>query len=222
MGFHALVSRFADLVAHWLIKLKQRPLTNQNQGAVFTTNPIQKNHMHTQVVLLVWQVGDCAVFMSNPTKNLNLPYVGSIENMWEGCMGNMVVRVKWFYHPEETKPGRRPSDGKVRLSWEIINYTISVVRSQRWGNRKPGFSWHLANLSLIMICTLKTSISCMWKCLAQEHITRILALQSRIQWSGNQDKSGIHDKIRNVTNIVEPLWRDHLSRLKLLSARYCG
>ena len=25
----------------------------------------------------------------------------------------MVVRVKWFYHPEETKPGRKPSDGKV-------------------------------------------------------------------------------------------------------------
>ena len=58
--------------------------------------------------------------MSNPTKNLNLPYVGRIENMWEGCMGNMVVRVKWFYHPEETKPGRRPSDGKV--SFKLRNH----------------------------------------------------------------------------------------------------
>lgn len=60
-------------------------------------------------------VNDCAVFMSNPTKNLNLPYVGKIESMWEGCGGNMVVRVKWFYHPEETKPGRKPSDGKQSL-----------------------------------------------------------------------------------------------------------
>ncbi|PFX32012.1 BAH and coiled-coil domain-containing protein 1 [Stylophora pistillata] len=60
-------------------------------------------------------VNDCAVFMSNPTKNLNLPYVGKIESMWEGCGGNMVVRVKWFYHPEETKPGRRPTDGKQSL-----------------------------------------------------------------------------------------------------------
>ena len=65
--------------------------------------------------------------MSNPTKNLNLPYVGKIENMWEGCMGNMVVRVKWFYHPEETKPGRRPSDGKVSLK-----NIIGTVRSKRW------------------------------------------------------------------------------------------
>ena len=67
----------------------------------------------THECLLLFQVGDCAVFMSNPTKNLNLPYVGRIESMWEGFSGNMVVRVKWFYHPEETKPGRRPSDGRV-------------------------------------------------------------------------------------------------------------
>jgi hypothetical protein len=25
----------------------------------------------------------------------------------------MVVRVKWFYHPEETKAGRKASDAKV-------------------------------------------------------------------------------------------------------------
>ena len=91
-------------------------MTNQDQGVVFSANLNQTNREHTQVVLLLLQVGDCAVFMSNPTKNLNLPYVGRIENMWEGCTGNMVVRVKWFYHPEETKPGRRPSDGKVSLS----------------------------------------------------------------------------------------------------------
>lgn len=26
----------------------------------------------------------------------------------------MVVKVKWFYHPEETKLGKRHQDGKVR------------------------------------------------------------------------------------------------------------
>ncbi|KAH8037408.1 hypothetical protein HPB51_009963 [Rhipicephalus microplus] len=46
------------------------------------------------------QVGDCAVFLS--TGRPNLPYIGRIEAMWEGWNGNMVVRVKWFYHPEET------------------------------------------------------------------------------------------------------------------------
>lgn len=46
------------------------------------------------------RVGDCAVFLS--TGRPNLPYIGRIEAMWEGWNGNMVVRVKWFYHPEET------------------------------------------------------------------------------------------------------------------------
>lgn len=66
--------------------------------------------------------------MSNPTKNLNLPYVGKIENMWEGCGGNMVVRVKWFYHPEETKPGRRPTDGKVSTAL-LFNARLNVTRT---------------------------------------------------------------------------------------------
>ncbi len=28
----------------------------------------------------------------------------------------MVVKVKWFYHPEETKLGKRHRDGKVSLN----------------------------------------------------------------------------------------------------------
>ncbi|XP_049515568.1 trinucleotide repeat-containing gene 18 protein-like isoform X2 [Dermacentor silvarum] len=47
------------------------------------------------------RVGDCAVFLS--TGRPNLPYIGRIETMWEGWSGNMAVRVRWFYHPEETK-----------------------------------------------------------------------------------------------------------------------
>ncbi|XP_046399706.1 mucin-12 [Ischnura elegans] len=49
------------------------------------------------------KVGDCAVFLS--TGRPDRPYIGSIESMWESWGGNMVVRVKWFYHPEETKGG---------------------------------------------------------------------------------------------------------------------
>ena len=47
-------------------------------------------------------------------------------------MGNMVVRVKWFYHPEETKPGRRPSDGKVSLSKKKKKNILGTVCSKRW------------------------------------------------------------------------------------------
>jgi hypothetical protein len=58
-------------------------------------------------------IGDCAVFLS--AGRPNLPYIGRIESMWESWGSNMVVKVKWFYHPEETKLGKRQSDGKVRV-----------------------------------------------------------------------------------------------------------
>lgn len=45
------------------------------------------------------QLGDSAVFLS--TGRPDRPYIGRIEAMWEAC-GTMVVKVKWFYHPEET------------------------------------------------------------------------------------------------------------------------
>lgn len=47
------------------------------------------------------QVGDSAVFLS--TGRPDRPYIGHIESMWETANGGMVVRVKWFYHPEETQ-----------------------------------------------------------------------------------------------------------------------
>lgn len=46
------------------------------------------------------QVGDCAVFLS--TGRPDRPYIGRIESMWESWGSSMVVKVKWFYHPEET------------------------------------------------------------------------------------------------------------------------
>ncbi|KAI1884389.1 hypothetical protein AGOR_G00225900 [Albula goreensis] len=58
------------------------------------------------------RVGDCAVFLS--TGRPHLPYVGRIESFWESW-ASMVVKVKWFYHPEETKMGKRHRDGKHAL-----------------------------------------------------------------------------------------------------------
>ncbi|TMW47682.1 hypothetical protein DOY81_007230 [Sarcophaga bullata] len=45
-------------------------------------------------------VGDCAVFLS--TGRPDRPYIGRIESMWENSVNNKIVRVRWFYHPEET------------------------------------------------------------------------------------------------------------------------
>lgn len=59
------------------------------------------------------QVGDCAVFLS--AGRPHLPYVGRIESFWESWTSNMVVKVKWFYHPEETNLGKRHHDGKVSM-----------------------------------------------------------------------------------------------------------
>ncbi|XP_028822074.1 BAH and coiled-coil domain-containing protein 1-like [Denticeps clupeoides] len=61
----------------------------------------------------VLRVGDCAVFLS--AGRPQLPYIGRIESLWESWASNMVVKVKWFYHPEETKLGKRHRDGKHAL-----------------------------------------------------------------------------------------------------------
>ncbi|XP_044193215.1 BAH and coiled-coil domain-containing protein 1 [Thunnus albacares] len=59
------------------------------------------------------RVGDCAVFLSPGRPQL--PYVGRVESLWESWSSSMVVRVKWFYHPEETCLGKRHRDGKNAL-----------------------------------------------------------------------------------------------------------
>ncbi|XP_017728840.1 PREDICTED: trinucleotide repeat-containing gene 18 protein-like [Rhinopithecus bieti] len=56
------------------------------------------------------RIGDCAVFLS--AGRPNLPYIGRIQSMWESWGNNMVVRVKWFYHPEETSPGKQFHQGQ--------------------------------------------------------------------------------------------------------------
>lgn len=50
-------------------------------------------------MLFITQVGDCAVFLTAGSSAK--PFIGRIESMWESY-GNMMVRVNWFYHPEET------------------------------------------------------------------------------------------------------------------------
>ncbi|MEQ2196455.1 Trinucleotide repeat-containing protein 18 protein [Xenoophorus captivus] len=57
------------------------------------------------------RIGDCAVFLS--AGRPNLPFIGRIQSMWESWGSNMVVRVNWFYHPEETNPGKKLTDKKT-------------------------------------------------------------------------------------------------------------
>lgn len=47
------------------------------------------------------EIGDSAVFLS--TGRADRPYIGRITSMWKTNSCNMIVRVKWFYHPEEAQ-----------------------------------------------------------------------------------------------------------------------
>ena len=98
--------------------------------------------------------------MSNPTKSNNLPYVGRIETLWEGCSANMVVRVKWFYHPEETKPGRRPTDGKVH-STSFLCFTVRVLTGFIHFNISFCFVYARARARAHGRCTCSCSFSCL-------------------------------------------------------------
>lgn len=60
------------------------------------------------------RLGDCAVFIS--TDRSSLPFVGRIDSLWETGSGNMIVKVRWFYHPEETKAPPNLCDQKVFFS----------------------------------------------------------------------------------------------------------
>ncbi|KAM4623762.1 LOW QUALITY PROTEIN: BAH and coiled-coil domain-containing protein 1 [Polymixia lowei] len=95
------------------------------------------------------RVGDCAVFLSPGRPQL--PYVGRVESLWESWSSSMVVRVKWFYHPEETRLGKRHRDGKNALyqsshedenDVQTISHRCQVVSRAEYehliGRRKPG------------------------------------------------------------------------------------
>lgn len=94
-------------------------------------------------------VGDCAVFLSPGRPQL--PYVGRVESLWESWSSSMVVRVKWFYHPEETRLGKRHRDGKNALyqsshedenDVQTISHRCQVVSKAEYDHlmreRKPG------------------------------------------------------------------------------------
>ena len=69
-------------------------------------------------------VNDCAVFLS--TGRSDRPYIGKIEMLWETGNGSMMVKVKWFYHPEEIETCGRKFDLKLPVN---IAYKLSLIVS---------------------------------------------------------------------------------------------
>ena len=47
--------------------------------------------------------------------------------MWESWGGKMDVKVKWFYHPEETKSGKKLSWLKVSILFQLLLFFQSAI-----------------------------------------------------------------------------------------------
>jgi hypothetical protein len=58
------------------------------------------------------EIGECVVLISS---SHDLKFIGRIISLWESWDGGMYVRVKWFYHPEVTKGGKRLLETKRAL-----------------------------------------------------------------------------------------------------------
>lgn len=79
----------------------------------------------------------------------------------------MVVRVKWFYHPEETRLGKRHRDGKVKTAvchLAFLNWnTLVVVRGTA-----PLYSLWSDKLNYYVVIPKKSAstseyLKCSWK-----------------------------------------------------------
>uniref|UniRef100_A0A3Q3WBV4 BAH domain-containing protein n=1 Tax=Mola mola TaxID=94237 RepID=A0A3Q3WBV4_MOLML len=144
--------------ASFIPRPKTSPFLAGRQMWRWSGNPTQRRGLKGKARKLFYKaivrgrdtvrVGDCAVFLS--AGRPNLPYVGRIENFWESWTSSMVVKVKWFYHPEETKLGKRHRDGKHALyqschedenDVQTISHKCQVVSREEYEcltrNQKP-------------------------------------------------------------------------------------
>ena len=76
----------------------------------------------------VINVGDCAVFLS--AARVDRPYIGRVELLWETHNGNMMTKVKWFYHPQEIElPDVKKFDLKIAVRTKSMKSTFTNPNS---------------------------------------------------------------------------------------------
>uniref|UniRef100_A0AAZ3NR67 BAH domain-containing protein n=1 Tax=Oncorhynchus tshawytscha TaxID=74940 RepID=A0AAZ3NR67_ONCTS len=138
-------------------------------------NPTQRRGMKGKAKKLFYKaivrgremigIGDCAVFLS--AGRPNLPFIGKIQSMWESWGSNMVVRVNWFYHPEETNPGKKLHNKKVGVRGQLV---LSPGGDQPWqettqqegrGQRSTGFITRRRPTLARNYTTRRTGIRCL-------------------------------------------------------------
>lgn len=55
------------------------------------------------------------VFLSNGKSKFK--FVGCVESFWENPDGSKSVKVKWYYHPEETRGGAN----QIQFTWVSLD-----------------------------------------------------------------------------------------------------
>jgi hypothetical protein len=101
---------------HWLDEGYRRPGSKGKAKKLF--------HRAIKRGAEVLNVGDCAVFLS--TARVDRPYIGQVELLWESWNGNMMVKVKWFYHPEEIETHGKKIELKFPVSFGKTNEQTSL------------------------------------------------------------------------------------------------
>lgn len=85
--------------------LMQVYLRNEDVAAARKCYPAMR-HAQGDVV----RVRDCILLKSGP-KAKDLPYVAKVSALWENAEdGEMMMSLLWYYRPEHTDGGRRPTD----------------------------------------------------------------------------------------------------------------
>ncbi|KAK9128290.1 hypothetical protein Syun_017087 [Stephania yunnanensis] len=94
-------------------------LAGKGEEEVRRRNPISSPslNLHVLVVLdldvLIHAAGDCVLM--KPAESSKLPYVAMVEKIEAGVRGQVKVRVRWYYRPEEPIGGRRQFHGSKEL-----------------------------------------------------------------------------------------------------------
>ncbi|XP_051573330.1 BAH and coiled-coil domain-containing protein 1 [Myxocyprinus asiaticus] len=144
-------------------KPKMSPILPSRQMWRWSGNPTQRRGLKGKARKVFYKaivrgkdmvrIGDCAVFLS--AGQPHLPLIGRIESFWESWQNSMIVKVKWFYHPEDTNLGKRHRDGKHALyqschedenDVQTISHKCQVVTREEYEcltrNRKSDGSYH--------------------------------------------------------------------------------
>lgn len=67
--------------------------------------------------------------MLTPEDEKSLPYIGRIEHLYESTDNRDFIVTCWFFHPEETRQGRRKTDSKYFFTFFSLPFLLPLFSS---------------------------------------------------------------------------------------------